>query len=290
MISAATGRRMAPWIFVVLWSTGFVAARYATEDNGPLAFLTLRMIGAAVVLAIASRAIGRVRITRRQIATSAIAGVGINALYLGGVFVAIDQGMSSALSALISGLHPVVTAVLASLFFGEQLRPRQWLGVGLGLAGVIWFTLSRTVGAETSLPTIALLAMAASLAGMVGGTLVQRRFNSGVPLLAGTSSQYVASAGLLGVAALTVERQPVVVTTTFSLAIIYAIVVLSVGAILLMLWLLQQGAAAHVSSLFFLAPGLSAIEAAVLFSERIDAPSVAALALSALGVVFVMRT
>ncbi len=290
MFSSSTGRRLAPWIFVLLWSTGFVAARYATDDNGPLAFLTIRMVGAAAVLAIASRSLGQGRLTRRQLASSAIAGICINALYLGGVFVAIDQGMSSALSALISGLHPVVTAVLASLFFSEQLRARQWFGVGLGLAGVVWFTLTRTVGAETALPTIAMLAMGVSLVGMVGGTLIQRRFNADVPLLAGTSTQYVASALVLGVAALAVERQPVVVTRTFSFVMLYAIVVLSVGAILLMLWLLKQGAAAQVSSLFFLAPGLSAIEAAVLFGERIDVASIAALALSATGVVFVMRS
>jgi len=280
--------RAAPAVFVLLWSTGFVAARYATEDNGAMAFLTTRMVVAGGLLFITARLLGAPRLTRTQLMSSVIAGVGINALYLGGVFVAIAAGMSSSLSSLIAGLHPVATAILAFLLFSERLRSRQWIGVGLGLAGVAWFTIDSAQGA--SLPVISLVAMAVSLAGMVSGTLVQRRWNAQVPLLGGTAAQYGASAILLGLAAIFVERRAVVVTPTFVFALIYAVVVLSVGAVLIMLWLLRNGGAAQVSSLFFLTPTFSALEAAVLFGEPLTLVVVLSLALSAVGVVLVMRT
>jgi drug/metabolite transporter (DMT)-like permease len=280
---------LAPVVFVVLWSTGFVAARYATQDNGPLAFLTVRLAIAGVGLALAARLSGASWPGAVGLRTSAWAGLGLHAAYLGGVFVAIDLGMSPALSALIAGLHPVVTSLVAARWFGEHLAPRQWAGVGLGLAGVALFTGDRLAGTEAALPVAALAAMAVSLAGIVIGTLVQRRRNAQVALLPGTAVQYLASAGLLGVLAVTVERQPLAVTPTFVLAQLWAIGVLSVGAVLLMLWLLRSRAAATVSSLFFLTPSLSALEAWLLFGDTLNAVTVVALAVSAVGVLLVVR-
>lgn len=278
-----------PVVFVVLWSTGFVVARYATQDNGPLAFVAVRFTLAGLGLTLAAWATGASWPRASALRTTATAGLGLQAAYVAGVFVAIDQGMSPALAALISGLHPVVTSVVAHQWFGEGIGARQWCGVALGLSGVAVFTADRLVGTEAALPATALLAMAASLAGIVGGTLLQRLRNTQVSLLPGAAVQYLASAAVLLVLAVSIERRPIAITANFVLAQAWAVGVLSVGAVLLMLWLLRARAASAVSSLFFLTPALSAVEAWVLFGDVLNATTIGALAVSAVGVLLVVR-
>ena len=280
---------VAPFVFVVLWSTGFVVARYATQDNGPLAFVAVRFSLAGLGLGVAG-VLTRSRWPRGPaLRTTAVAGLGLQAAYVAGVFVAIDLGMSPALSALISALHPVVTSVVAHLWFGEGLRARQWWGVALGVTGVAVFTAERLSGSEAALPLAALAAMAVALAGIVGGTLLQRLRNAEVSLLPGAAVQYLVSAVVLALLALTVERQPIRLTGTFVLAQAWAVGVLSVGAVLLMLWLLRARAAAAVSSLFFLTPAFSAVEAWFLFGDTLGPITVGALVVSAVGVLLVVR-
>ena len=118
-------------VFVLLWSTGFIVARYGTRDAGPMTFLALRLAIAATVLSLIARLSGAPRLTREQVKWAAITGVGLHAVYLGGVFIAADLGLPSGLSALISGLHPVLTSVGALLLLGERMSKRQWFGVSL---------------------------------------------------------------------------------------------------------------------------------------------------------------
>lgn len=278
-----------PATFVVLWSTGFIVARYGTDDAGPLSFLTLRLIIAAVILGWAARRWGGPRPPWRVLGWVGVAGLGMHALYLGGVFVAIDRGMPSGVSALIAGLHPVVTALLAWLVLGEGLSARRWVGVALGLTGVVLVVVERTTGSVAGLGWVALAASVVSLMGMSVGTLVQRRHGTGVSLLWATTTQYAMSAGVLGAGALVGEGWRYSVTARSSLAMAWAVGVLSVAAVLLMLWLLQRRTAASVSSLFFITPALSSVEGAVLFGERLGLLAVAGLALGISGVALVSR-
>ena len=123
----------APWIFVVLWSTGFVAARYATTDTGPLTFLAVRMVLAAAALALVAALRTATRVERRLVPWVVLAGIGMHVLYLGGVFVAIDRGLPAGVSALIAGLHPVLTALASRRVLGERLVriavDRRWVGL-----------------------------------------------------------------------------------------------------------------------------------------------------------------
>jgi drug/metabolite transporter (DMT)-like permease len=278
-----------PATFVVLWSTGFVVARYGTDDAGPLTFLTVRLVIAALVLGWAAWRWGGPRPSWRALGWVGAAGLGLHALYLGGVFVAIDQGMPSGVSALIAGLHPVVTAVLAWLVLGEGLAGRRWLGVALGLVGVVLVVVERTTGSVAGLGWVALAASAISLVGMSVGTLVQRRHGVGVSLLWATTVQYALSATVLGAGALASEGWRYSVTARSSLAMAWAVGVLSVAAVLLMLWLLQRRTAASVSSLFFITPALSTVEGAVLFGERLGVLALMGLALGVSGVALVSR-
>jgi len=276
-----------PATFVVLWSTGFVVARYATADAAPLTFLTVRMAIAGMVLGWAARRWGGPRPPLRTLGWVGLAGVGLHALYLGGVFVAVDRGMASGVSSLIAGLHPVLTGVLAWLLLGEGLSVRRRVGVGLGLLGVVLVVVERTTGSAIGLSAVALVASTLSVMGMSVGTLVQRRHGVGVSLLWATTAQYASSAAVLGLAASAVEGWHYDMTLRSTLAMSWAVGVLSVAAVLLMLWLLQRRTAASVSSLFFVTPALSTVEGAVLFDERLGALALLGLVLGISGVALV---
>ena len=278
-----------PWIFVGLWSTGFVAARYATSDTGPLTFLAVRMVLAAAVLAVFATVRAAQRVDRRLIPWVVLAGLGMHVLYLGGVFVAIDRGLPSGVSALIAGLHPVLTALASRRVLGERLVRLQWIGVGLGFAGVIAVVVDRLLTHSTGVTVMTMGASAVSVLGMAGGTLVQRKKCSTMPLLWGTVVQYTSAAVVLSVLAVVWERVDFRVTGRSLFALLWAVVILSIAAVLLMLWLLQRRAASQVTSLFFLTPALSAVEGAVLFGERLGALALVGLLISLLGVAFVTR-
>ena len=280
---------LAPWIFVVLWSTGFVAARYATTDTGPLTFLAVRMVLAAGALAVFAALRTAPRVERRLVPWVVLAGIGMHVLYLGGVFVAIDRGLPSGVSALIAGLHPVLTALASRRVLGERLIRLQWIGVGLGFAGVIAVVIDRLLTHSSGVTAMTMGASAISVLGMSGGTLVQRKKCSTMPLLWGTVVQYAGAGVLLIIGAALWEHIDFRVTAESLFALLWAIVVLSIAAVLLMLWLLQRRAASQVTSLFFLTPALSAVEGAVLFGERLGVLALVGLLISLLGVAFVTR-
>jgi drug/metabolite transporter (DMT)-like permease len=213
----------------------------------------------------------------------------MHVLYLGGVFVAIDRGLPSGVSALIAGLHPVLTALASRRVLGERLVRLQWIGVGLGFAGVIAVVVDRLLTHSTGITAMTMGASALSVLGMSGGTLVQRKKCSTMPLLWGTVVQYTSAALVLSVLAVAWERVDFRVTGRSLFALLWAVVILSIAAVLLMLWLLQRRAASQVTSLFFLTPALSAVEGAVLFGERLGALALVGLLISLLGVAFVTR-
>jgi drug/metabolite transporter (DMT)-like permease len=274
---------------VVLWSTGFVAARYATDDTGPLTFLAVRMVLAAAALAAFAVVRAAPRVERHVIPWVVLAGIGMHVMYLGGVFVAIDRGLPAGVSALIAGLHPVITALASRRVLGERLVRLQWIGVGLGFTGVSAVVLDRLLTHSSGVTAMTMGASALSVLGMAGGTLVQRKKCSTVPLLWGTVLQYGAAAVVLMVPALVWEHFDFHITRRSLFAMLWAVVVLSIAAVLLMLWLLQRRAASQVTSLFFLTPALSAVEGAILFGERLGALALLGLVISLLGVAFVTR-
>ncbi|MFM8600479.1 MAG: DMT family transporter [Actinomycetota bacterium] len=276
-------RRGAPAVFVLLWSTGFIVARYATRDSGAFTFLTVRTAIAAVVLFVLARAVREAPVSADQRSAMLVVGLGMHAMYLGGVFYAIEHGMPSGVTALLAALHPVMTAALGRAFLGEVLNRARAAGIVLGCAGVVAVVVERG-GAGDGIPANALLAMVVAVLGMSTGTLLQRRGGRGTPLLAGTAWQYVSTTAVLGSVALIGEgwRFGSTARTWWSMA--WAVGVLSIAAILVMLWLLRRQAAAEVSSLFFLTPALSSVEAAVLFSESLGILAVTGLCTALAGV------
>ena len=283
-------QRVAPAIFVALWSTGFVVARYATKDAGPLTFLGVRMFIAAALLWLIATAMRAPRMTRDAWSAASIVGVFMHAAYLGGVFVAIDHGLPSGLTALIAGLHPVATSLAARVFLREQLTRKQIFGVCLGLIGVLAVVIEKLQDANGGVTKTAMIAMMISIFGLTVGTLVQRALGKEMPLLRGTATQYLASGVVLAVASGFSEQWQFSLTRYTVFSMLWAVVVLSLGAVLLMMTLLARHTAAKVSSLFFLTPALSTIEGAILFDERLGALAIVGLVIAIVGVRLTMQT
>jgi drug/metabolite transporter (DMT)-like permease len=284
MSDAAHARRQSafPLLFVLLWSTGFIAAKYGLPYAPPLTFLLYRFALVAALMAMVAV------VTRApwpddlaQAGHVAVSAWLVHGAYLGGVFVALSGGMAAGTAAMLVGLQPIVTVAIARGWLGERVVPRQWLGLALGLAGV-WLVVRHKIGL-TGNPA-GLVAIAVALAGISVGTLYQKRFCSHVDLRTGAVIQFTACALAYLPVVLVLERAPVRWTPEFAFALGWSVVVLSVGAISLLYWLLRHGAAANVARLFFLVPAVTAVMAWLLFGETLDALALAGMALIGVGV------
>jgi len=276
--------RAAPAVFVVLWSTGFIATKYVLRGAAPFTYLTLRMAIVVGLMAVIAT-IARPRWPdRRGVVHSFVAGLLVHGFYLGGTAVAIAHSIPAGLSALIPGLQPVLTSTLANRWLGERVTPLQWGGLGLGLAGVVLILHDREMTGEAGWGW---LASGVSLVSITLGTLYQRRFCNGIDWRAGNLVQYVGVVLLFGVAALLFESNEVQWSPAFALALGWLTVVLSIGTIGILYWLIRHSAATAVASLFYLVPAVTALMAYVLFGERLDMISIAGMAACAVAVFLV---
>ena len=279
--------RLAPFLFVFLWSTGFVGAKYGLPYADPFIFLSVRIFIAAGILFIAARLMhAQIALTRSDISKSALIGLFLHAFYLGGVFFAISKGVSAGVAAVITSLQPVFVSILAVRVLGEKLRWSQFAGLVTGLIGVV-LVLGPTF--DSSVSTVGIAAVFVALLGSTTATLMQKKFGSGIPMLAGTAYQYVAAGLILGIAAIATGGTRIDLTPKFAGAMIWLIFALSVGAVLLLLRLLNNGSAASVSSLFYLVPPATALEAYVLFGEKVNTQGFLGIGITALGVWLVIR-
>ena len=294
--------RALPLVFVFLWSTGFIGAKFGLPHAEPFTFLTLRfaiVLAILVPVALAWRAAWPR--TWREAGHIAVVGLLVHAVYLGGVFSAIDRGLPAGLAALIVALQPVLTAVAVGPLLGERVRRVQVLGLALGFAGVATVLGSKMAsGAGLGAGAVGLpafegfgpgavaFALAALLAITVG-TLYQKRFCSEVDLRAGTVIQYIAAGIATGAAALAGERMHIDWTAEFAFALAWLTLVLSIGAISLLMLLIRRGAAASTASLFYLVPPSTALIAYVAFGETLNLAGVLGVAVTVAGVALVFR-
>jgi drug/metabolite transporter (DMT)-like permease len=277
-----------PALFVLIWSTGFIGARYAMPHAEPFTFLAMRFALALCLL------LPWVLLTRapwprgRPALHACIAGSLIHGLYLGGVFYAVRHGLPAGIAALIVGLQPIVTALMAASFLGERITPRHWMGLLLGLLGVGLVVVPNlspdgVYRWQTLVPVI-LAAIAIS-----AGTVWQKRFVGGVDLRTGTALQYVGA--LLPVTLMAVATETMAVDWTGELvfALVWLTVVLSIGAILLLLFMIREGAVSKVASLMYLTPGVTAVMAFLLFGESLTLVQLLGLVIAGAGVHAAMR-
>ena len=278
--------RAAPAIFVVLWSTGFIATKYVVNNADPLTYLAIRMalvVGLMAVIAAIARPKWPDRI---GIAHSIVAGILVHGFYLGGTAIAIAHSIPAGLSALIPGLQPILTSTIANRWLGDRVTPVQWSGLLLGLAGVVLILHDRPMSGEAGWGW---LASGVSLVSITLGTLYQRRYCGKIDWRAGNVVQYVGVTIFFAVAACLFENNVVRWTAEFTLALGWLVVVLSIGSIGLLYWLIRHSAATSVASLFYLVPAVTAVMAYVLFGERLDRIAIVGMIACAAGVFLVNR-
>jgi drug/metabolite transporter (DMT)-like permease len=278
--------RAAPAVFVVLWSTGFIATKYVLHNAEPLTYLAIRMALVVGLMAIIA-AIARPRWPDRSgIAHSVVAGILVHGFYLGGTAVAISHSIPAGLSALIPGLQPILTSTIANRWLGERVTPLQWGGLLLGLGGVVLILHDRPMSGEAGWGW---LASGVSLVSITLGTLYQRRYCGQIDWRAGNLVQYIAVTMFFAAGAWLFETNVVHWTAEFVLGLVWLAVVLSIGSIGLLYWLIRRSAATSVASLFYLVPAVTAVMAYALFGERLDNIAIAGMVACAAAVFVVNR-
>ena len=274
--------RIFPLLFVVLWSTGFIGARLGLPHTEPLTFLFVRFT--AVVLLMLAIALA----TRAPWPKGArawfhigVAGLLLHGVYLGGVFIAISLGLPAGVAALVVGVQPLLTAVGAGWLLGETVLRRQWLGLLLGLAGVA-LVVANKLGTVFALS--ALLPCAVALLAITAGTLYQKRFCPAFDWRSGAVAQFVPTALATGLGAWLFETGRMDLTGEMVFALVWLVLVLSVGAVSLLNWLIRQSSAVNIASLFYLVPPCTAIVAWALFGESFSQLALGGMALVVGGV------
>lgn len=279
-----------PLFFVVLWSTGFIAAKYGLPYAPPLTFLILRCLGVLLVL-VPIVLLWRAPWPTGRIWHVAVAGLLLQAGYLGGVWSAIKIGMPAGLSALIVGMQPILTAVAAPLI-GERVLPRQWLGLALGLLGVALVVAAKIDLAGLSATPILYCVLA--LLSITAGTMYQKRYCPQFDLRTGTVIQFGATVAALLPLAIVLEQFDLSLSKVewnihFLGALLWSVFALSIGAIFLLFRLISRSAATEVTSLLYLTPPTTAIMAWLLFGEVLGPLGLAGMAVAVIGVAFVVK-
>ena len=287
--------RMAPGLFVLLWSTGFIGSKFGSLYAEPFTMTAIRM---ALVVAILLIIAGLMRApwpkTPAAIMHLVVVGLLVHACYLCGVLYALRLGVPVGFVAMIAGIQPILTAVLGYFFLGEALRGLQVLGMGLGFGGVMVvigakFGFNPVAAGAAHLPVLGMLAAGIGLLGITLGTLYQKRFCTQIDLRTGAIVQYSATAVACLALAFAFETREVQWTQSFIGAIVWLAVVLSIGAIGLLFYMIRHGATAKVASLFFLTPSVTAVMAYLCFDEKLSPLAVIGFLATAVGVSLILR-
>ncbi|TVO70462.1 DMT family transporter [Sedimenticola selenatireducens] len=282
--------RWIPFLFVLLWSTGFIGAKYALPYAEPFTVLAIRMyITLGVFLALIK--IYRPRWPNpTETAHSMVVGALVHGAYLGGVFAAINAGMSAGLSSLLVGLQPILTALIAWGWMGDRISKKQLAGLLLGIAGVsIVLLLGKSTNNALHVTTVSLLFALMALFGITLGTLYQKRFCGKIDLLPGTFYQYLANAIIMSCLSLLFETGEVQWEPQFIIALLWLVFGLSLSAILLLMLMIREGEATKVAAYFYLTPPVTALLAWILFDEQLTPWGAAGVCLTAYGVYLVIR-
>ena len=279
--------RLLPLFFVLLWSTGFIGAKYGLPYAEPFTFLVTRyalVIALMTLVALAMRAPWPAN--AREAAHIAVTGLLLHGIYLSGVFISIDRGLPAGISALVVGMQPLLTGALAGLLLGERVSRRQWMGLALGFGGV-----ALVVGSKASVDSLApetlwhmVMPAVAALFGITAGTLYQKRFCPRFDLRTGSVVQFLPTLAVSAIIALNTETMHIEWTGDFIFALGWLVVVLSVGAVSLLGLLIRSGSAVNVASLFYLTPPATALIAWAMFDERLSALAITGMGIAVGGV------
>jgi len=282
---------LAPAIFVLLWATGFIGAKFGLHYAEPFTFLSLRLLITLAILAPIAALARKPWPNPRAFLHSAVAGMLVHAAYLGGVFYAIEHGMAAGVAALVVALQPLVTAFVAWAMIGEHVRPVQAIGLVAGLAGVGLVLLPKVIGGNAIAGITAgnILAVAIAVAGISIGAVYQKKHAGGIDIRHSAFAQYAGALPPLAVAAYLTETGTIAWTWQFAAALVWLVLVLSIGAIGLLIYLIRANSAARVASLFYLVPAVTAIIAYLLFGETLQVVQLVGMAITLVAVAVAAR-
>ncbi|KLN66602.1 MULTISPECIES: DMT family transporter [Vibrio] len=281
--------RLIPFVFVVLWASGFVGARFGLQYAEPATLLSLRMVLNVALFAVLIVFLRRRLPAGKALLHCAVVGVLIHGFYLGGTYLAIDLGMPAGLSSLLVGLQPILTALILVSFVGQSFKASQWLGLALGFVGISLVLMGKVSWQSETHKTAAIILCLISLVGITLGTLYQKKFCQGVDMVGSAAVQYFAASLLFIPYAVGFESMQVDWSFSFVLTMIWLVVVLSCVAILLLLYMVEHGAASSVASVFYLVPPTTAVQAWLMFGESFDGLGVLGFAFAALAVYLVAK-
>jgi drug/metabolite transporter (DMT)-like permease len=276
--------RAIPILFVLLWATGFIGARYAMPHAEPFWFLALRFAIAGILLAVYAKLTGRSFPTAKQAAHAMIAGALLHGAYLSCVFWAIRNGLPAGMSALIVGLQPIFTTLMAGLILSQKTTSRHWAGLGVGIIGVMCVLYPKLNITSAGINTATITASFAAVAAISAGTVWQKRADTGSDLVTGTAWQYAGAVILTGILTMMFEDQKFDSSAELWFAMAWLVIVLSIGAIFLLMILIRDGAINSVAALFYLVPAVTAVMAYVLFDEQLHGIQFAGMILVAAAV------
>jgi drug/metabolite transporter (DMT)-like permease len=280
-----------PTVFVVLWATGFVVSKLSAGHVGPWWFLALRFpIAGLLMLAVALHQ--RATWPNAKHAVHAmIAGAFLHGLYLGPIYWAVAEGLPAGVAALIVGLQPLITAFMAALILGEIINTRHWLGLGVGLIGVTMVVWPKLIFAHVGgiTPLTALCALFGATA-VSFGTVYQKRFATGIALPTAVFWQYMGASAIVLIGTWVTGDFRFDYSAQAWSALLWAVIIISLGAVTLLLLMIREGDVARISSLIFLVPAVSAVMTFTMFGEKLLLIQIIGMAVCAAAVLIVNRS
>jgi drug/metabolite transporter (DMT)-like permease len=278
-----------PMLFVGIWATGFIVARLVAPHADPLTFVSVRFVlsaAAFAALAFAARAPWPRGVAAWR--NAVLVGVLMQSVYIGGVFWSVRHGLPAGISALVTGLQPLLTAMLSFWLLGERVTGRRWCGIAMGFAGAVMVLEPQWRGAS-GVGMLPLSVSGVAMLGMTLGTILQKRTGSSGDVRAGAAVQFGGAAAVTVPLAMLTEQGRFDGSWEVWAGLAWAVGGLSLGAVSLLLLLLRRNAVAGVASLFYLTPPVVAVVAYLAFGEALNGLQVAGLAVAAAGVALASR-
>ncbi|PSX01840.1 DMT family transporter [Photobacterium angustum] len=278
-----------PFVFVVLWASGFIGARLGLNYAEPATLLSIRMALNILLFLIISVVLNKRIPKGMNFFHSFISGLLIHGFYLGGSYYAISQGMPAGLSSLLVGFQPILTAIILLFSTQEKFRLSQWIGLIIGFIGIAMVLMGKIEWQSELHKTSAFFFSFCALIGITVGTLYQKKYCQKIDMIGGASVQYLAALTLFFPVAFNFETMEVQWTTEFILTLAWLVVCLSCIALLLLLYMVNKSASSSVASLFYLVPPVTAIQAWLMFGESLDWKGVIGFLLAACAVYLVTK-
>lgn len=285
--------RAMPLVFTFLWSTGWVVAGYSARYADALTFLVVRFGCAAILLTAFALAGGAPWPRgRRAILDVVITGVLLHGIYLAGVWWAVRHGLPAAISGLIAGLQPILTALLAPVLVGERISGIRWAGIACGFVGIALVLQPQLAGVEPAALWGVLAPMLINIGGMFAvtfGSFYQKARIVAGDLRSMTAIQYMAAALFVLPFALLLEPMRIEWNLTMVLVLAWSVIVLSIGSIWLYLFMIRRGEVSRIATFLYLVPATVAVEAWILFGETLTPLQIGGMAVTVLGVALASR-